>query len=113
MQNKQAYFVGALLTFGSAMWGAMFTEDVKVVIALLAAPSLIAGYIYAPSLPQYIWGMLLGICAYMAVEYQIYGPIYKITGLVYAVGFVAAVGCALLACVVYSVKARRENQAIN
>ncbi len=108
MQRKQAYIVGALLIFGSAQWAAIYGENAKIAVALLAAPSLIAGYIYASSLPQYIWGMLLGICAYMGLEYLLYGPIYKITGPVYAVGFIAAVACATAACFICSAKTGKK-----
>lgn len=107
MQRKQAYFTGALLIFGSAMWAAMFSPTATLVILLMALPSLIGGYIYATALPHYIWGLLLGMVAYMGVEYLMYGPIYKVTGLVYGTGFIVSVACAILACSVYRFKAKR------
>lgn len=109
MHSKQAYVVGALLMFGSAMWAALMTQDIKIVLALLAAPSLVAGYVYASSLPQYIWGALLGLCGYMAMEFQLYGPVYPLTAPVYAVGFVAAAVCAGIGAYVFCMKQRRIN----
>jgi len=95
MQKIQAYFVGALFMFGSALWASIFAQNITSVIAFLAAPSLLAGYIYATQLPQYVWGMLLGICAYMMLELGLYGPVYTITGLVYGIGFLSSICCAI------------------
>ena len=96
MQKFQAYLVGALLVFGSALWASLFAQSVNTVILLIAIPSIIAGYVYATSLPQYVWGMLFGLCLYMAFEFQLYGPVYKVTGIVYGVSFFIGLGCAIL-----------------
>lgn len=95
MQKIQAYLVGALLMFGSALWAAIFAQNITSVIILLAVPSLLVGYIYATQLPQYVWGMLLGLTCYMMLEFQLYGPVYKLTGLVYGVGFLSSLSCAI------------------
>ncbi len=113
MQKKQAYFVGALLIFGSAMWASLYVQDVKMVIVMLAVPSLLAGYIYAAELTQYIWGMLLGVTAYIGMESVIYGPIYKVTWLVYGAGFAASVACAIVGFFIYSLKARKQPMVID
>lgn len=96
MQKTQAYIVGALFMFGSALWGALFAQNISSVIALLAIPSLLAGYIYASHLPQYVWGMLLGLICYMLLEFQLYGPVYKMTGLIYGIGFFSSLCCAII-----------------
>jgi hypothetical protein len=106
MQKIQAYIVGAFLMFGSALWASMFAQNITSVIVLLAVPSLLAGYVYATHLPQYVWGMLLGICGYMAIEFQLYGPVYNLTGLVYAVGFLSSIGCAIFGYCIYRWKMR-------
>ena len=54
MQKIQAYIVGAFLMFGSALWASIFAQNITSVIALLAVPSLLAGYVYATNLPQYV-----------------------------------------------------------
>ena len=110
MYHTQAYIVGALLIFGSAMWAAMFAPNITSVIVLLAIPSILAGYIFATSLPQYVWGMLLGLCAYMFLEFQLYGPVYKITGIVYGVGFLGSIGCAILGYCVYRWKVKWQQK---
>ena len=96
MQKIQAYIVGALLMFGSATWAAIYAENVSSVIAILSIPSLLAGYIYGTALPQYAWGMLLGICSYMVLEFFMYGPVYQTTGLVYGIAFFTSLGCATI-----------------
>lgn len=95
MQKVQAYIVGAFLMFGSALWASIFAQNITTVIALLAVPSLLVGYVYATNLPQYVWGMLLGVWGYMAVEFQLYGPVYNHTGLVYGEGFLCSLCCAI------------------
>ena len=110
MNNTQAYIVGALLMFGSAMWAAMFAPNITSVIALLAIPSILAGYIFATSLPQYVWGMLLGLCGYMFLEFQLYGPVYKVTGVVYGVGFLSSIGCAILGYSAYRSKVKWQQK---
>ena len=104
MRKTQAYIVGALLVFGSALWSALFAQSISAVIAIIALPAVIAGYIYATELPQYVWGMLLGFCAYMALEYQLYGPVYKVTGVIYAISFFLALGAAMLGYFIYRKK---------
>lgn len=106
MGPKKTFIIGAMVMFGSALWATLMSQDYKLVIAMLSAPSLLAGYIFASTISQYIWGMLLGIFAYMLVEYQLYGPVYEITGLIYAVGFILAACFALSACLVHSLKAK-------
>lgn len=106
MGSKKVFIIGALVMFGSALWAALAVQDYKLVIAMLCAPSLIGGYIFAPSISHYIWGMLLGIFAYMLVEYQLYGPVYEITGLLYAAGFILAACFALASCLVRSLKTK-------
>ncbi|MEH6616294.1 MAG: hypothetical protein V7699_00490 [Porticoccus sp.] len=113
MDKIQAYIVGALLMLGSALWATIFAQNISSVIGLMAIPSVIAGYIYASSLPQYVWGMLLGICAYMLIEFQIYGPIYKITGIVYAVGFFVSLGCAILGYAIYRWKVKYQQKSLH
>lgn len=108
MENTKAFTIGALVMFGSAMWAALMTDDYRIVIAVLSVPSLIAGYIFVSSVSQYIWGMLLGICAYMLVEYMLYGPVYHVTGLVYAAGFVLAAIFALSYYLIRCFKPRRS-----
>lgn len=107
MQKIQAYIVGALLMFGSATWAALYAQNVSLVIAMFSMPSLITGYIYGTALPQYVWGMLLGICCYMTVEFFVYGPVYQVTGLIYGIAFFASAGCALLGYAVLHRKTRR------
>ena len=96
MQKIQAYIVGALLMFGFASWAAIYAQNVSSVIAILSIPSLLAGYIYGTALPQYVWGMLLGICCYMVLEFFMYGPVYQTTGLIYGIAFFASLGCATI-----------------
>ena len=110
MHNIQAYIVGALLIFGSAMWASIFAPNITTVIMLLAIPSILAGYIFATPLPQYVWGMLLGLCAYMFLEFQLYGPVYNVTGIVYGVGFLSSIGCAILGYSVYRWKVKWQQK---
>ncbi|MEZ5529049.1 MAG: hypothetical protein R3E57_03770 [Porticoccaceae bacterium] len=110
MQRIQAYLVGALLLFGSATWAALFASNVSSVIALMAIPSLVAGYIYATNLPQYVWGMLLGISLYMMAEFVLYGPVYKVTGLVYGIGFVLSLACAMFGYACYRWKCKHQQK---
>jgi len=95
MQKVQAYIVGCFFNVWLCSLGVNFAQNITTVIALLAVPSLLAGYVYATNLPQYVWGMLLGVCGYMAVEFQLYGPVYNLTGLVYGVGFLCSLCCAI------------------
>ncbi|WP_461517817.1 hypothetical protein [Porticoccus sp.] len=118
MQKIQAYLVGALLMFGSATWAAIFAQNVTSVIVLMAIPSLLAGYIYATSLPQYVWGMLLGVSIYMMVEFMMYGPVYQVTGLIYGIGFFLSLACAFIGYAIFRWKnthllkyAKKTNQA--
>ncbi|PCJ90750.1 MAG: hypothetical protein COA46_09470 [Porticoccaceae bacterium] len=106
MYKIQSYIVGALLMFGSALWASMFAQSITAVIAFLAIPSLLAGYVYATNLPQYVWGMLLGLCGYMLIEFQFYGPIYNVTGIVYGVGFLLSIFCAILGYSVFRWKTK-------
>ncbi|MDP1521378.1 hypothetical protein [Porticoccus litoralis] len=108
MQRIQAYLVGALLMFGSATWAAIFAQNITSVLLLMAVPSMLCGYVYATALPQYVWGMLLGICVYMMAEYLMYGPVYKVTGLIYGIGYVIAIGFAFTGYAVYRWKCNRQ-----
>jgi hypothetical protein len=112
MQRIQAYLVGTLLLFGSATWAALFASNVSSVIALMAIPSLVAGYIYASNLPQYVWGMLLGISLYMMAEFVLYGPVYKVTGLVYGIGFALSLACAMLGYACYRWKCKHQQKQL-
>ena len=67
MQKIQAYFVGALFMFGSALWASIFAQNITSVIAFLAVPLLLANYIYATQLPQYV-GAYCWEYVYMMVE---------------------------------------------
>ena len=110
MYKIQAYIVGALLIFGSAMWASIFATNITSVIVLMAVPSLLAGYIFATYLPQYVWGMLLGLCAYMLLEFQLYGPVYNITAIVYGVAFFGSIGCAIIGYSIYRWKVRWQQK---
>ena len=112
MQKVQAYLVGALLLFGSATWAALFAPNISAVIALMAVPSLLAGYVYATNLPQYVWGMLLGICLYMMAEFALYGPVYKVTGLIYGIGFALSLACALVGYAAFRWKCRHQQKRV-
>ncbi|TNE80577.1 MAG: hypothetical protein EP334_03055 [Gammaproteobacteria bacterium] len=112
MQKVQAYLVGALLMFGSATWAALFAQNVTAVIALMAIPCLLCGYVYATALPQYVWGMLLGLCVYMMAEFAIYGPVYQVTGLIYAIGFAISLGCTFCGYALYRWKARHQQNRV-
>lgn len=107
MQKIQDYLVGALLMFGSATWAAIYAENVSSVIAVLSVPSLLADYIYGTASPQYVWGMLLEICCYMAVEFFMYGPVYKTTGLIYGIAFFVSLSCAVLGYALLCWKTRK------
>jgi len=108
MQKIQAYLVGALLMFGSAAWAALFAKNITSVIALMALPCLLCGYVYATALTQYVWGMLLGLCLYMMVEFMIYGPVYQVTALIYGIGFVISLGCTFVGYALYRWKSRKK-----
>lgn len=110
MQRIQAYLVGALLMFGSATWAAIFAQNITSVIMLMAIPCLLCGYVYATALPQYVWGMLLGLCVYMMAEYLMYGPVYKVTGVVYGIGYVISIGFAFTGFAIYRWKSKRLQQ---
>lgn len=110
MRPEIAFFTGALLMFGSAFWASVLPINYLMVIVMLSAPSLLVGYYFAPVFTKYIQGLLLGLVAYMAVEYGLYGPVYKVTGLIYAAAYVFAVASVLVARLVYNlISARRAS----
>lgn len=103
MDNQwMAYAVAALLLFGAALWASILPLDYQGVIIMMGAPSLVGGYIFARFPMPYIWGALLGIALYMGMEYVLYGPIYKVSGPVYAAAYILAIACCLSAVWFYN-----------
>lgn len=96
MKNQWlAYGVGVMLIFGAGFWASILPVDYYTVILMMGLPSLVAGYIFAEVVMQYVWGLLLGVALYMGFEFMLYGPIYKASGPVYGAGFVLGIACAL------------------
>jgi hypothetical protein len=95
------YLTGAVIMSGSALVASLLPITYIMVILLLSVPSLFTGYFFAPVFTKYSLGLLTGLCVYMSVEYLIYGPIYKVTGPVYAASYIFAVASVLLARLVY------------
>ncbi|MCV6614542.1 MAG: hypothetical protein OIF35_06150 [Cellvibrionaceae bacterium] len=92
----QAYAVAALLLFGAGLWASNMAGSYITVIALMGVPSLVGGYIFNRFPLPYIWGALLGVALYMGLEYVLYGAeVYKVSGPVYAAGYLLAVACCL------------------
>lgn len=96
-----AYLTGAFVMALSALLTSQLPITFIMVMCILSVPSLFLGYYFAPVFTKYSLGLLTGICVYMIVEYLIYGPIYKVTGPVYAASYIFAVASVLLARLIY------------
>lgn len=96
-----AYSLGALLMCSSAFAASLLPITFIMVIILLSVPSLFIGYYFAPVFTKYSLGLLTGMCLYMMIEYLRFGPIYEVTGPVYAAAYIFAVASVLLARLVY------------
>jgi len=96
MQNQWlAYGCAASLIFLAALCASFLPLSYQGVIILMGLPSLFGGYYFSTFAVQYTWGTLLGVALYMGLEFMMYGPIYQISGPVYAAGFVLALACCL------------------
>lgn len=95
MNETTAYLAAAILMFGSCLGVSFLSVDVWIVISAIAVPHLLGGYVFAHWFNRYILGMLLGVCLYMVTEYLWYGPVYKVTGLVYSAAYVLSVAMVL------------------
>ncbi len=102
MNQIAAYVTGAFVMFGLALWASFMPISPIYVLVMISVPHLFLGYVYGASFNKYILGMLLGLCAYMVLEFYMYGPVYKVTGLIYASGFILAVAMVLTARLVYN-----------
>lgn len=96
-----AYVAGALAIILCALLASMLPVTFIMVMIMLSVPSLFIGYYFAPVFTKYILGLLLGVCIYMVIEYFLYGPVYEVTGPVYAASYIFAVASVLLARLVY------------
>lgn len=106
-----AYVVAALVMFGSGVWASVMPIDYRMVMVIMSVPSLFLGYYFAPVYTKYILGMLTGLMLYMMVEYFLYGPVYRITGLIYAAAYIFAVSGVLTARFFYMQRERKRQVA--
>lgn len=106
-QPVAGYITGALVMGISAWLCSILPVTFIMVMAILSAPSLFFGYYFAPVFTKYILGLLIGIVIYMIIETFLYGPIYKVTGPVYAASYIFAVASVLLGRLLYIRKQTR------